>query len=321
MEDRCHHIQPPAVLSFVKLIIAIILSVIISTGNLLILIAVVKDPYKNLRSPFMYFLVNSAVSDILIGLIMMPYTVYTHVLQIRHETHDFHFLIEAGHILFYVLSTASIFSFAALCMDRYFAVLHPFIYRRKFTILGCLAVSAVVWVFSISMPFLCLVTGHKIYHLIYANFAVAATVAILLFTHVSIFRRLRKNDKKLTNCHQGKCGRINANGTLDRKQSKRSSAAPTRDYSSIHNLFKAILCAYIIVYVPVLIISYTDEFCVRCDCKSHHILRDLIFILVAGSSAINPIMCIIRLRPFRRAVKRIFGYKPSMNVEFENIIL
>ena len=45
-------------------------------GNLLVVMAVFIDPNKDLRSPFMYFVANLAMADLLVGLVTDPVSAY-----------------------------------------------------------------------------------------------------------------------------------------------------------------------------------------------------------------------------------------------------
>jgi len=54
------------------------ISVFAIVGNSLIIVLVIKDPLNKLRSPFNYFLVNLAVSDLIIGVVTMPISFYVH---------------------------------------------------------------------------------------------------------------------------------------------------------------------------------------------------------------------------------------------------
>lgn len=47
----------------------------------MIVIAVVKDPLKKLRSPFNYFVANLAVADLIVGIVSMPIGIYNHTLE------------------------------------------------------------------------------------------------------------------------------------------------------------------------------------------------------------------------------------------------
>ena len=77
----CSEAWPPSYLSLLTIIISVIFCLVITMGNFMILILVIINPLKKLRSPFNYFVVNLAVADLIVGMISMPVTIYFHVLE------------------------------------------------------------------------------------------------------------------------------------------------------------------------------------------------------------------------------------------------
>ena len=58
---------------------------VITVGNLMVIIVVVVDPLKQLRSLFNYFVVNLAVADLIVGTISMPIAIYYLLTRILWE--------------------------------------------------------------------------------------------------------------------------------------------------------------------------------------------------------------------------------------------
>ena len=86
----CAAIWAPKELSYFTAAVSGLLSIVTTGGNTLVCFAVFKDPYKKLRTPFMYFLVNLAVSDLLVGCVTMPTSVVTHTLEANKTKKNFH---------------------------------------------------------------------------------------------------------------------------------------------------------------------------------------------------------------------------------------
>lgn len=78
-DDNCKHVWAPFGLSITTTVITSLLTVITLPGNLLICIAILKDPNKELRTPFNYLLLNVAISDLLVGAVTDPIFVYFHL--------------------------------------------------------------------------------------------------------------------------------------------------------------------------------------------------------------------------------------------------
>ena len=77
----CGDVLPPSYLPLLTIAMAALICLLITVGNLMIIIAVVINPLKKLRSPFNYFITNLALTDLIIGIISMPLAIYLHVLQ------------------------------------------------------------------------------------------------------------------------------------------------------------------------------------------------------------------------------------------------
>ena len=77
----CKTVWAPSYLSLLTAIIGSVFCIVITFGNLMIVIAVLKDPLKKLRSPFNYFVANLAVADLIVGSVSMPIGIYNHTLE------------------------------------------------------------------------------------------------------------------------------------------------------------------------------------------------------------------------------------------------
>ena len=312
----CDKVWPPVLLSYYSSVIGVLISLVTVTGNFLIFLTFVKDPLKQLRTPFMFLLVNSAVSDFLVGLISMPVATYAHILEIFRKESKFTEARIIGHLQFYVFLSYSTLSFAALSLERYLAVNTPIIYRQKVTIKKCLYISALIWVLSISIPTLYLKVGHRNFHLIFVHYSLTVTLGVLAFTFYRVRKRLRSTKRNLN--------RINRIQVLTRSQHENQRRSNTvednnnsfqtvsrkrlslREEKCLQILLN-ILCLYTILYLPVLIISYMGEFASDLRCDVRHVLRDHVFLLTAATSAINPFVCTFRLTSFKEACKCILS--------------
>ena len=313
----CETVWPPMPLSYFTTIMGIILTTLIVVGNFLICLAVVKDPLKTLRTPFMYFIVNAAVSDFLVGIVAMPTTTYMHILEIKSKL-EFSNTANIGHITFFALSSASIFSVATLSLERYMCVVHPFVYRQKLNFKRCFCVSTLIWTLSIGLAMLYVKVGHRIYFMIYAHYSVAMIIGVLIFTYVRIYQRLYISVAtliRMTQIHKSTQWNQNTHQVRDSSRCHRNLKRPpvyshqikaVSKLRAFTRLLLSILIVYTILYLPVLVLAYIGEFCLDWNCDLRHILRDFVHILLAATSAVNPFMCTLRLRPFREAIKIVF---------------
>ena len=87
-EDHCEDVQAPFGLSITTAVIVSLLTIVTAPGNLLICIAILKDPNKELKTAFNYLLLNVAISDLIVGLITDPIFVHFHVRYVCNHLTD-----------------------------------------------------------------------------------------------------------------------------------------------------------------------------------------------------------------------------------------
>ncbi|EDO33749.1 predicted protein, partial [Nematostella vectensis] len=116
-----------------------------------VVLAVLLDPNKDLRSPFNYFIANLAFADLVVGLVTEPVAIIHHF-QIGLG------VLEIGssviHMSFFISCTASVLSLSVLTLDRYIAITSPFKYKTKLNPGHAAILCAIVWTISIVFPFL-----------------------------------------------------------------------------------------------------------------------------------------------------------------------
>lgn len=143
--------RPPIGIAVPFATIMTLLSLITIFGNSLVIYAVRTE--KRLQTVSNYFIVSLAVSDFLIGMIVMPLsTVYfvsdNWVLGI--VTCQLWLCID------YVSSTASIFNLLVLSLDRYWSIRYPLKYMRKRTgkrasiMISCAWLASSLWIVPIT---------------------------------------------------------------------------------------------------------------------------------------------------------------------------
>ncbi len=289
-QDPCTNVKAPAALSIFTASASGFLSLITISGNLLIILAVYKDPYGKLRTPFMFFLVNLALSDLVVGCLAMPTSVATHTMEVLGTKKKEH--VQLILMVYFISATASLLNFGALSVDRYFAIVHPLTYRRSIKFSRCIVAAAAIWCVSLSLPMLYFITGYMTYLMIFAHTGIIASSVILIFSYFKIFKALRQQTNKFA-----------PNNASTRGSSVRNAE------KKVTEVFITALCAFSGLFIPVVIMIYILKFCTSCDCTLRHVLRDLQFLFAISSSALNPFVCTLKLTPFRQALVKIFGVK------------
>jgi preprotein translocase subunit SecG len=188
-EERCHSTGAPNHLSLFTAIWSIIFLLLNIPGNLLVILAVVLDPYKNLRTPFNYLMASLACADLLVGSVTEPLSVYLHFKEgLDLNLHSFQTL----HMTYFISCTASVLSLGTLAVERYLAIRNPHTYRNKLTGKRILGTIASIWGISVLLPLLYFEVGFITYAFIFANTALVVVFAITCFIYGLMLKKFYK---------------------------------------------------------------------------------------------------------------------------------
>ena len=70
VSSMCSNIGPPKALSYFTASFSVFLIILTIPGIFLVCLAIIKDPFRNLKTPFNYFLLSLAVIDLVVGTIV-----------------------------------------------------------------------------------------------------------------------------------------------------------------------------------------------------------------------------------------------------------
>lgn len=221
MKDPCFPGSwAPVLLSYFTAALSGLLAVFITAGNLLIVVAIVKDPHHRLRTPFAYFLANLAVSDLIVGVLLMPVSVMFHTMEAQREIDNTYVYIV--HMTFFISLSASLFSMAAMCFDRYYTVVSISRNARRFTKGRCIAISVAIWILSIGFTGLYFLLGYISLVTIYINLSLVSIFGITLLTYVKIMRTLKRISSVINHRQRSMKNTPSFKGTETAEQRRRS---------------------------------------------------------------------------------------------------
>ncbi|KAK3765565.1 hypothetical protein RRG08_067287 [Elysia crispata] len=121
--------------------IFVIIFVMAAGGNIIVIWIVLA--HKRMRTVTNYFLVNLAIADVLISIFNLPFHLTFNMYQI------WFFGLEYCKINFFIAPltiSVSVFTFMAIAIDRYIAIIHPL--RPRLTGRIVLSIISVIWILS-----------------------------------------------------------------------------------------------------------------------------------------------------------------------------
>lgn len=102
-------------------------AVISISGNLVVLLVYLKRVFQQLARPRDYFIVNLAISDFIVGLIIIPLMVVTDVFILCRQVLFLRAVLES--VLMPFLSSVSIWTVFGMSIDRFLAIKRPCRYK------------------------------------------------------------------------------------------------------------------------------------------------------------------------------------------------
>ena len=271
----------------------IFLGVIALFGNLIIIIAVIRNPLKKLHTPFNYFLVNLSVCDLVAGAVPMPLTAY----YMYSQSQGLHITFSKHELCVTIASAASvILSTCALAIDRLIGITHPLKYRQHLSWSRCIVISVLIWVLSVIVGLTVTYAHHQndaFTGFYYSAVACGVIVIIVGFFKVHMFLRIHEQkfrkrlEESITACPKTMLQRC--------KTEKKITRA-----------FLIILAVFVLSYVPGLAFLNVMLYCHDCTCQLRYNLYHARYLLSVSNSSINPIIFTSLLKDFRLSIKALF---------------
>jgi len=311
----------PLMLTPTTVVLALVFTlfaVVTIAGNTLVIAAFATD--RKLRSFGNYFILNLAVSDLVVGLLIAVYAPYALSGCWR--------LTRTGCLAFllldYVVPLASAWNMALVSLDRYWSVAHAVEYRVRQNVSRAVALMAVPWTAGVvwygpTVLFWSVFVGRAgdddesvcrvpfydhVGYLIASScvefaapFVTVTTINILIY--VNIHRRSRslvsaaaRSDFTAANGDLGLCSKTSKARTilLRDKRSARSLAI--------------LVVVFLVTWAPFEISAFVDQICGLCIPGS---VSEIVFWLLWLNSTINPVLYPFLQQRFRVTFLRILG--------------
>ncbi len=125
------------------------------------------------------------------GCVTEPLAVYVHVKE-ASQTRVEHVELEVLHMSYFISCTTSVLSICLLGIERYVAIMSPLKFRLFFSVRRFLLLAAVVWLLSIALSSIYLLTTYTTYALVFSTNAVGWTLGVSIFTYTKILRKFNE---------------------------------------------------------------------------------------------------------------------------------
>ena len=152
----------------------------------------------------------------------------------------------------------------------------------------CLLVCTFVWVIAMSMSCLYLQMGIIQSLMVFANVGIVTTFIIMVALYIKTNRMLKQHRLRVEQYCNGIA--ILQHFKLQQK---------------ITNTFQTILMAFLLTYIPSVIMINCLYFCTDCNIILREIFRDLQFLIILSKSATNPYFCALNLKADRKAIRHM----------------
>ena len=281
---------PSGVWIYFLIALNIFLSIFATLGNVLILVALRK--VSSIHPPTKLLFRCLAVTDLCVGLLGQPlyvYVVYTVSLDIGN------FIVELFYVCQFVISVlvaVSIFTSAAISVDRLLALLLGLRYRHVVTLCRVRVVIACVWFIAVSNASLYSVAS-ILFHTSWWTFRALVIFSIIVstFSYTKIFFTLRHQQAHVQNHVQPE------------QSSRVRSVLNIARYKKTVYTVAWIQFAMLACYGPNILMAFLWHFGKKDDSTERRIAKEFFRCLIFFNSSLNPVLYCWRVKDFRQEVK------------------
>ena len=270
-------------------VLSIGMSPIIIFGNVLVLLAIWKDPIKKLRSsPTNLIMTSLAIVDLLVGLIVCPLRSYWSLAMYLEDRSAFDpSVVFALNVFSVNISFGHMF---LLTVDRVFAIVTPLHYRVRVTNKRVLIASCVCWVYFILFGFAVIIFRDffAIIGIVYILQLLTIFFAMLVM-YVAIMFRFHSYSKR----------------RREEEQSSRQGRIVQRRERNLMKAIAIVVCAFLICYIPWFIVHILIYVCQACHSNLSLLMIFFGFSssLTYANSGLNPLLYAWRLPKYKETFK------------------
>lgn len=216
--DNTTHVftSNPSIICVILYIFLGSLAVATICGNLLVIISIIY--FKQLHIPTNYLILSLAVADLLVGVVVVPFSMaFTVTLCVYHE--DLFCKIRDSFDV--SLCTSSILNLCCISIDRYYAVCQPLTYRSKINVHVTVIMILVSWCTSVLIGIAIIFAGFSqgtceemcSVDVVLANtmgpvlsFYLPAIIMLCIYLKIFLVAQKQMNSIQNATCHSTKSG-------------------------------------------------------------------------------------------------------------------
>ena len=271
------------------------------TGNVVALWLFYK--HESLRTISNRFLASLSIADVLVGLVIDPYWIVIRCWNSRRVQRK---LFMITKMLWIHTTAATTLNSCCVSIDRFIAIRFPFRYQDSLTKRRCFAVIILVWLISLSLPFLMFSRERKDRKELFEFITITICLVPLLvvsFCYILIFKLARKQFRRILETTN-----IPVSGENIRVRVVQNlKAIKTVGF---------VLSACIITWMPSVVLRSVKFYYIE-EGRSRRKVISVVGLWVDAiaftSSAINPLIYYFRNSDFRRAFRRTFHWLPCVH--------
>ncbi|XP_032234125.2 adenosine receptor A2a [Nematostella vectensis] len=285
--------------SFASSVIYIIISVFTVSGNVLVCVTFALDPYGQLHKPQNVFLVNLAVSDLIMGALTDTLLASTYWISPAEG------LFFAHYVCAIISGASSLLNLTALSVIRYYAVREPVDYQAKITRHRVFVAIVFIWALSLHLALLPVFGWRSPSYQLYlygVGFGIPCVIIFVAYygfhgairQHTRTIRDMEMTDRNLP-----------AGSNTDLSYHSRVKRVIERE-RHVTKTIVLILSLFVASWLPFLMVDIIMVQCVTCrDSPRLHLARDVTLSITYFSAGINPLLYTWRVIQFRRAVAKV----------------
>eukprot|EP00111_Clytia_hemisphaerica_P000590 TCONS_00001704-protein len=251
-----------------------------------VMITVLKDPLKKLRTPFNYLIFNLCFCDFLVASVVAPITAYAGYKE-KNVVVFWMDLVAPDIIIL-----AAIFSVGALSYDRYKAIINPIKYRVNMSWQRCVKYSMTIWILAILAAAPMKFIDHIPYAvIIHSNVITVGHALLMVFVYIRVKYALRAQNNEFKE-------KLSASLT----NSQEAIGLRIKTEKNVVGVFNIILAVVLLFLIPGLIAFDLFAFVYRHECFFGFVTDNIRLFGFILNSLVNPLICIFKLRDFRKSI-------------------